>query len=157
MKRAVGLGLLFILCVALAAQQKAAPGKAASGDIAAVQRLERAWLDAYEKHDAAAMDAIVAEDFLITFPNGQTQTKKDLMAMVRAPQRPGQSSKWRTENVVARQFGQTVVLTGRVVGEHTSGGKTTREEFLYTDTYVKQKGRWQVVASHLSNAPPRKP
>lgn len=153
MKRFACLGLLFIIGVALAAQQKAPPAKAASPGIAEVQRLERAWLDAYEKHDAAAMDAIVAEDFLITFPNGQTQTKKDLMAMVRAPQRPGQSSKWRTENVVARQFGQTVVLTGRVVGEFTSGDKTRSEASLYTDTYVKLNGKWQVVASHLSNAP----
>jgi ketosteroid isomerase-like protein len=154
-KRLASLGLLFIVGVALAAQQKAPQDKA--GAIAAVQRLERAWLDAYEKHDAAAMDAIVAGDFLITFPNGQTQTKKDLMAMIKAPPRPGQSSKWRTENVVARQFGQTVVLTGRVVGEHTSGAKTSSEASLYTDTYVKLNGRWQVVASHLSNVPERKP
>jgi ketosteroid isomerase-like protein len=145
--------LLAIACAALAAQQKAPASKAASGATSDVQRLERAWLDAYEKHDAAAMDAIVAEDFLITFPNGQTQTKKDLMAMVRAPQRPGQASKWRTENVVARQFGQTVVLTGRVIGEYGTGEKTRRDESLYTDTYVKLNGRWQVVASHLSSAP----
>jgi hypothetical protein len=59
--------------------------------------------------------------------------------------------------VVARQFGQTVVLTGRVIGEFISGEKTSRDESLYTDTYVKLNGRWQVVASHLSSAPARKP
>src|SRR5688500_17554984 len=103
MKRIICVGWLATICVVLlaAAQQTVGdsilvrkPGsKAASGAVAEVQRLERAWLDAYEKHDASAMDAIVAEDFLITFPNGQTQTKKDLMAMIKAPQRPGQSSK----------------------------------------------------------------
>ena len=45
-----------------------------------VKKLEREWLDAYEKNDAEAMDRIVAEDFTITFPNGSVQTKPQLMA-----------------------------------------------------------------------------
>jgi hypothetical protein len=36
-----------------------------------VRKLERAWLDAYEQHVAKAMNAIVADDFIITFPNGR--------------------------------------------------------------------------------------
>jgi uncharacterized protein (TIGR02246 family) len=119
----------------------------------AVQKLERAWLDAYEQHDEKAMDAIVADDFTITFPNGSIQTKAQIMAAIRGPRSStGPSMKFHTEDVQARAYGDTVILIGRVVTEYQRAGQpTSKEEQRYTDTYVKRNGRWQVVASHLSN------
>lgn len=121
-----------------------------------VRRLEREWLDAYEKNDAEAMDRIVAEGFTITFPNGSVQTKAQLMGFIRAP-RKGPPPKFHTEAVESRAYGDTVILTGRVVGEYQQDGKTVREVSRYTDTYVRTGGRWQVVASHLSHAEPPRP
>jgi uncharacterized protein (TIGR02246 family) len=121
-----------------------------------VRKLEREWLDAYEKNDAEAMDRIVAEDFTITFPNGSVQTKAQLMAMIRAP-RKGAPPKFHTESVASRAYGDTVILTGRVVGEFQQGDKTVRDVSRYTDTYAKVGGRWRVVASHLSAAEPPRP
>jgi ketosteroid isomerase-like protein len=118
-----------------------------------VQKLERAWLDAYEQHDEKAMDAIVADDFTITFPNGSIQTKAQIMAAMKNPRSPGgPGMKFHTEDVQPRVYGNTVVLIGRVVTEYQRAGQpTSKEEQRYTDTYVKRNGRWQVVASHLSN------
>ena len=118
----------------------------------AVQKLERAWLDAYEQHDQKAMDAIVADDFTITFPNGGMQTKPQIMASLKSPRPAGASSmKFRTEQVQPRAYGDVVILVGIVVTEYQRDGKTVSERQRYTDTYVKRNGRWQVVASHLSN------
>lgn len=131
-------------------------GSAATQDDAAqaVQKLERAWLDAYEQHDAKAMDAIVADDFSITFPNGSMQTKPQIIASLNRSRPAGTPTmKFRTEEVRARVYGETVILTGLVVTEVQRDGKTiSTEQQRYTDTYVKRNGRWQVVASHLSNA-----
>jgi ketosteroid isomerase-like protein len=142
-----------------AAAQGGAPSRAPSRAEEEVRRLEREWLDAYERHDAAAMDRIVAEDFTITFPNGAMQTKPQLMTMIKTPPKPGQPRmKFSTEGVQSRAYGDTVILTGRVVSEYERDGKTVREQMRYTDTYVRTKGRWQVVASHLSNVEePKKP
>jgi ketosteroid isomerase-like protein len=119
-----------------------------------VRRLERAWLDAYEQFDAKAMDAIVADDFAITFPNGAIQTKPQLMDDLRKPRAAGSPAlKFHTEDVSSRAYGDTVVLRGLVVTEYRREGKAVRERARYTDTYVRRGGRWQVVASHLSNAP----
>ena len=129
-------------------------GYASAQDKAAdeVRKVERAWLDAYEKYDAKAMDEIVAEDFAITFTDGSIQTKKQIMGWIKSPRQPNAPvSKFYTEDVQARVYGDTVVLTGRVVSEWMKDGKTVREQNRYTDTYVKRNGRWQVVASHLSN------
>lgn len=129
-------------------------GYAAAQDKAAdeVRKLERAWLDAYEKRDAKAMNEIVADDFTITFTDGSIQTKAQIMAWIKEPRAANSpTNKFYTEDVQARVYGDTVVLTGRVVTEWQMDGKTMREQNRYTDTYVRRNGRWQVVASHLSN------
>jgi ketosteroid isomerase-like protein len=114
--------------------------------------LERAWLDAYEQHDTKAMDAIVADDFTITFADGSMQTKKQILDSIKAPRNPASPPmKFYTEDVQARVYGDTVILIGRVVTEYVRDGKTVKDQNRYTDTYVKRGGRWQVVASHLSN------
>jgi len=123
----------------------------------AVRKLERAWLDAYEQRDVKAMEAIVADDFIITFPEGGKQTKAQIVEMIKKPPRSGSSSKFRTEGTEARIFGDTVVLTGRVISESQREGKSRTEQMLYTDTYVRRNGVWQVVASHLGAVPEAKP
>lgn len=126
---------------------------AQTGPAQEVQKLERAWLDAYEQHDEKAMNAIVADDFTITFPNGSMQTKAQILASLKRPRPAGRSIKFHTEEVQARVYGDTVILIGRVVTEYQRDGQTaSKEEQRYTDTYVKRDGRWQVVASHLSNS-----
>lgn len=123
-----------------------------------VRKVEREWLDAYEKFDADAMDRIVAEDFTITFPNSQVQRKPQLMAQTRAQRSaaPPPVTRIRTEQVESRAYGDTVILMGVVISEYERDGKTTTMRFRYTDTYVRHDGRWQVVASHLSNVAEKK-
>jgi ketosteroid isomerase-like protein len=121
----------------------------AADPAAEVRALEREWLDAYEKYDAAAMKRIVADDFTIYFGDGSMQTKADILAMVaRGAGKPG--PRFTTEDVLARVYGETVILTGRVVTEmKRADGSTSRSASRYTDTYVRRNGKWQVVASHL--------
>lgn len=122
-----------------------------------VRNLERQWLDAYEKHDSQAMTRIVADDFIITFPNGTMQSKLQLMQMIANPNPTSPKMHFYTEDVKSRAYGDTVILMGRVVTEYERDGKKVKEQSRYTDTYVRRNGRWQVVASHLSNVEePRK-
>lgn len=122
-----------------------------------VRKLERAWLDAYEKHDTAAMTAIVADDFVITFPDGSQQTRAQILKMIGRPVVPERLQKFRTEDVKTRVYGDTVILSGRVITETTRDGKLMTEQQSYTDAYVRRDGKWQVVASHLSNVAAPKP
>lgn len=144
----LGVLILIASCAYATAQNDAAQE---------VRKMERAWLDAYEQHDEKAMDAIVADDFTITFPDGSIQTKSQIIASLKMPRRTGGPiPKFHTEEVQARVYGDTVILTGRVVTEYQRDGQTiSKEQQRYTDTYVRRNGRWQVVASHLSNDTPR--
>ena len=120
----------------------------------AVRKLERAWLDAYEMHDAKAMDEIVADEFFIIFPDGTKQTKPELMAQIRrASENPTtRKLKFRTEDVEAKVDANTVVLSGSVITETVVDGQvTSKQKSLYTDTYVRRNGKWRVIESHLSD------
>jgi uncharacterized protein (TIGR02246 family) len=125
--------------------------KQLSKDEQEVRKLERSWLDAYEQNDSKAMNEIVADDFVITFPDGSRQTKPQILDSLKMPRNPSNSLKFYTEDVQSRVYGDTVILSGRVITEYMRDGKTAKEASSYTDTYVRRKGRWQVVASHLSN------
>jgi uncharacterized protein (TIGR02246 family) len=149
--RVVTLVMLFVTTCGVLLARPAQQPKLSSAE-EEVRKLERQWLDAYEQNDAEAMERIVADDFTITFPNGAMQTKPQLMAMVKSPRRAGQPRmKFHTDGVQSRAYGDTVILIGRVISEYERDGKTVKEQSRYTDTYVRRGGRWQVVASHLSN------
>ena len=140
------------VCLSFSTYAQTAPGLSKAEQD--VRKLERDWLDAYEKKDVSAMTAIVAEDFTITFSDGGIQTKQQIIESLKRP--GGSSSKFRTEAVQSRAYGDDiVVLIGLVVSEWTQNEKPVTDRSRYTDTYVKRNGRWQVVASHLSNAPKR--
>ena len=123
-----------------------------------VRKLERAWLDAYEQRDVKAVSAIVADDFLIVFPDGSTQNKSQLIESLKKPIAIAElSMKFYTEDVRAQVSGDKVILSGRVVTEIKREGATkSKEESLYTDIYVKRNGNWQVVDSRLSNIPQKR-
>jgi uncharacterized protein (TIGR02246 family) len=138
------IGMILLACWSSALAQV--------GPAQEVRRLERAWLDAYEQHDEKAMNAIVDDGFTITFPDGSMQTKAQIISSLQRPRPQGApTQKFRTEEVQARVYGDTVVLIGRVITEYQRDGQTSSSQQRYTDTYVKRDGRWQVVASHLSN------
>jgi len=145
--------LLFLAGLTSAsAQQASSAKKDLSESETAVIKLQRQWLDAYENRDAAAMERIVADDFTITYPSGDVERKPQIIAFLtrqRDPAKPG--PKFTTADVESRVYGDIVILIGRVTMESVRGGQTTRETSRYTDVYRKQKGRWQVIASHLSN------
>jgi ketosteroid isomerase-like protein len=116
-----------------------------------VRKLEREWLDAYEQHDAAAMERILADEFTITYGNGQTQSKAQVVESVKAREKSASPpTKFATEAVQARAEGDKVVLTGRLVQKSERGGQAMTMQFSYTDTYTRRNGRWQVIASSLT-------
>ena len=119
---------------------------------AELMRLERAWLDAYDNNDAEAMDRIVADDFTICYGSATVLDKKQTIAKLdRAPRNP--ASKQYTRETKVRIYGDAAVLTGIYIGEWVVDGEKRVSRSRYTDTYIKIDGRWQVVASQLTNFP----
>lgn len=147
MKTATLLALLAVLPFSMAT--------AASERDAEVLKAERAWLDAYETGDPDAMDRTLAPGFVITYQNGGSQSREEVMQMIRAAATRGhKGGPITTEGTRVHLFGDhTAVLRGIVTTQMIVNGESRTTRSLYTDTWVFLDGRWQVAASHLSTAP----
>jgi len=116
-----------------------------------LDRAERAWLDAYVDDDREAMARILASGFTITFPDGSVQTRDAVIASLNPDEPPDDGPAHYTEDRTIRVIGTTAILSGVYVSPGDEDEPDTRAR--YTDTWMWLDGRWQVVASHLSQAP----
>jgi ketosteroid isomerase-like protein len=113
-----------------------------------ILRVTQDWLDADERHDRAALDKIIANDFSGTAPGGRTVSKQDILPAAPAE---NHSLSIAAQDVKVRVFGQTAVVTGRGIAktpEHARQG-----ELRFTVVFVKRADRWEMVAAHLSPVP----
>jgi ketosteroid isomerase-like protein len=107
-----------------------------AADRRAVDVIDRAWNEAYERNDRARLGPILAEDFEAVTADGQTVSKAQLMRPSTAPR-----SIAFTERSV-RPHGSTAITRGRLTLEHD--GRRIDQRFMRV--YTKRGGRWWAVA-----------
>jgi len=119
-------------------------------DVKELYRLEAVWNEAHVKGDADALDQLWANDLVVTVAAMPIMNKADALAMVRSNRMP--FSKYETSELNVRRFGNSAVVTGRLVRERSMNGKTMTDNWRFTKTYAMIAGRWRVVAWHASPA-----
>jgi pimeloyl-ACP methyl ester carboxylesterase len=117
-----------------------------------LRKLENDWLSVYISGDKATYDRVVADDFTGTDESAVKRGKEQDRALLPAAPTPGGVA--LNEDVEVRLYGETAVVTGRIVTKF----KARDQEILgfatrFTDTWLKRQGRWQVVARHYSRLP----
>jgi ketosteroid isomerase-like protein len=131
--------IVLALCLALQSSTAVQP---AGGDAAgrrAVEALEARWLAA--EQDAAALDDILADDFVHVLPQGIV-TKAEQLAFMRAHPAPEAGGTRRFEDLRVRVFGTAAVATGIVVATARDG---TVQKTAFTDVFAYRGGRWRAV------------
>ncbi len=117
-----------------------------------VLEAQRRWIDSYNHRNENALLSCESDDFRITFGDGTVQGRADQVARLRAPLPLGAEYGIAVESNEVRVYGNdAAVVTGIVVERGKAPtGRPFRQRSRYTDTWVFRDGRWQVVASHLS-------
>ena len=129
-------------------------------DTAAVEaeliKLERAWAGASKTRDAATVRNMLADDIVMTYPDGTTGTKSDEVGMVEKGAITMES--WDiADTKVTVLDADAAFITGRgiirkgTLKEPTSG-KTIdiSGEYRFMDVYAKRNGKWMAVASQTT-------
>jgi ketosteroid isomerase-like protein len=120
-----------------------------------ILELAHEWIEAIRQRDPVSLDKILADDFVITgwLPGGQLADKKfyieDCLRPIDVEEPSYRYDRWRV-----RAYGDIAVVNcvfscHAVVGGHEWGG-----DFLLTDVWVKENGRWRVVTRHSSPVVP---
>jgi hypothetical protein len=82
------------------------------------------------------------------------RTKRDV---IRELATPGlKMEPYEPQDVNVRLYGDTAVVTGRVIQRFTLGGVHYSKDVRYTNVYVKRKSRWVLVSGHTSVVTPRR-
>jgi len=113
-----------------------------------VLAFENNWNAAYKRGDIAAMDLLLAEDFIITVEDGSTFSKAGYIAHNGNSTVHVETSEMSDLRV--RMHGNTAVVTGAYHEKGTDKGKAYEYRDRFTDVWMNANGRWQVIASHYS-------
>ena len=114
----------------------------------AIRRLDKERIQAQVHADAEALDRIYADDFIGVGPSGTVRTKPQVIADFTSHDLKFQSI--TTEEVQVRVYGNTAVETGRSTMTGQDKGKDVPRDTRFTRVWVKQQGRWRLVANHYS-------
>ena len=114
-------------------------------DTRALLKLEDDWASALVKRDRVMFERLLAEGFVYT-ENDQLMDRTTVLNALVA----GEDTVLAAHNdsmVVHRYGAVTAVVTGwLVVGGRGATGEF-RRRYRFTDTWVKQRGGWQIVAA----------
>ena len=139
-------GLAVILSAALAE----APEESAK----TVAALDTQYQEAVKNNDAATMDRILADDFVLVTGRGQTFTKADLLQDARAKTTIYAHQEEIEGSQRVRVWGDTAVVTALLWIQGTSEGKTSDRRLWFSDTYVRTPKGWKYVFGQASLALP---
>jgi uncharacterized protein (TIGR02246 family) len=111
---------------------------------AEILRLENVWNAAHRRGDADTLDKLWADDLVVTVPNMAVMTKADVLPIFRSGRM--KFSRYETSGAEVRVFGDTAIVTGRLLRTREVGGRVVDDDWRFTKAYARQGGSWQVVA-----------
>jgi len=129
------LGTVICLCAAGAPSAPRVP----MTDQKTVEILEKQWLAA--EHDRAALDTILAKDFVHPVSAGVFLTKPQHIDWAVTHQAP-KDRRQQFDQLQVRVYGSAAVVTGMVIATDGAGHE---DKTVFTDVFAKRNGRWQAV------------
>lgn len=114
--------------------------------------IDSAWNTFRAKGDAAGLAPLLADDFMLVHSDGRVQYKTDYLGDLSTKSRVNNAIV--NEDVKARLYGDTAIVTGKSIQSGTSDGKPWSGSFRFTRTWVRKDGNWVLVSSHSSRITP---
>lgn len=151
MRRTLVIAVLALTLTSIASgqEQSASRGKRSSVSVEqAIRQLDNERIQAQIGADAVALDRIYAEDFIGVGPSGTVRTKAQVISDFTSGNLKFQSI--TTAEVQVRVYENAAVETGLSTMNGQDKGKAVPRDTRFTRVWVKQQGRWRLVANHYS-------
>ena len=137
------IAVLFVLSACLLTAQN--KSSAAEQDI---MRIEKEMLAAALKGDTGPSERYLADNYVFTGPDGLTMGKAQSIEDLKSGNLKLQAAS--LDDTKVQVYGDTAIVTYSSNDKGTYKGKDITGKTRWTDVFVKQKGRWMIVASHGS-------
>jgi ketosteroid isomerase-like protein len=114
-----------------------------------IDHLEDAWRQAALSSNTAAMEKLLADDYLAITASGTLQTKDQALASLRAGKTHFTTLELSDRKV--RFYGTTAVVTSLAEVQATTGDEQLSGSYRYTRVYVRDaQGAWKIVSFEAS-------
>jgi ketosteroid isomerase-like protein len=137
---------LAVLCVVLATSRPVLA--AAKDDRATVAALDTQYQAAVKSNDAATMDRILADDFVLVTGHGKTYTKADLIKAAKDKDDTYEHQEDTQQTV--RVWGDTAVVTALLWIKGANKDGPYEYKLWFSDTYARTKTGWRYVFGQAS-------
>ena len=117
-------------------------------DAQTVAALDTEYQAAVKNGDAATMNRILADDFVVVTGSGKVYTKADLLEMARTHRI--QYEHQEDSNQTVRVWHDTAVVTAELWMKGVDQGKSFDWHVWFSDTYVRTPGGWRYVHGQVS-------
>ncbi len=144
---------IFVVMISLLCLWAVVKGQTIGDSEREIRELETQRFRAMERVDVATLDHILSDDLIYTHANGLQQTKPELIGVLGSGDMKYESIT-PGEDIRVRVYNQAAVATGRASIKIKAGGGEQGFTICYLDVYVKQDGRWQMVAWQSSRVAP---
>jgi hypothetical protein len=118
-------------------------------DATELTKLLKEFLDGAGRNDVAMHDRFWADDLIYTGSSGRRIGKADIMSGLRSASPPKPEDPvavYTAEDIRIQQYDNTAIVAFRLVATTQRDKKTDVAKYLNTGTFLKRKGKWQVVA-----------
>jgi ketosteroid isomerase-like protein len=152
MKSKIAFPLLVLVLAFLTQAQtpKSQPAQG-TGDIMQAQALfalENKWVDALVKSDTATLVSIFADTYVDTDEQSHRSDKPAVLSVLKSGDL--KISSIQLSDMHVSLYGDAAVVIGTSAQVGNFRGQPLAAKIIFTDTFVKQNGRWRAVASHRS-------
>jgi ketosteroid isomerase-like protein len=119
-------------------------------DAKIVAALDTKYQAAVKANDAATMDQILADDFVLVTGRGKVFSKADLLESARKKEVIYERQDEEPESQKVRVWGDTAVVTALLWIKALQGGKPIDYKLWFSDTYVRTPTGWRYVFGQAS-------
>jgi ketosteroid isomerase-like protein len=124
-------------------------GQTPTDENAAVLQAEHDGCVAYLRGDAEKITNFLTDDYTLTNSKGEITTATDDIEDARSGK--VHYDVFENYDMKVRVYGvQTAIVTGKTKVKGNAQGKPIDIIVQFTDTFVKQSGRWRLAAGHVS-------
>lgn len=136
--------------LAVAVLTTAAFGWAASGE-EDVRKAEAAWAKAVMAKDEPKLNQMLAEGLVYTHSTGSVDTKDQYLSKLKSGAQKYDGL--QSSDMSVHMYGNTAVVNAKIRMTGSTNGTPFDNKLLYTHTWVKQSGHWQLVAHQTTKMP----
>ena len=117
-----------------------------------LERLNHAWLSAWLAKDVAAIEAMMAPEYVYVAPNGQVLDRERILAIVRSP--GYRLDRATGSEVQITRFEDSAIILRRSQASGSHDGQAFTEDHRCSSVWLRRRGAWQLAWEHCSPIAP---